>query len=65
MACETGAVVEAVVCEGEDTCAGFVDPTGVITALVPLDGIVCVSFCKFGGLVTVSDALATFNAATT
>jgi len=54
MACETGAAVEAAVCEGEDTCAGFGDPTRVITAPIPLDGIVCVSLFEFGGLVTVT-----------
>jgi len=50
------------VCEGEDTCAGFVDPAGVITTLVLLDGIECVPPCETGGLVAVSDALAAFDA---
>jgi len=63
MACETGAALEAAVCEGEDTCAGFVDSTGVIIVFVPLDGIVYVSFCEFGGLVTNSVTLATFDVA--
>jgi len=63
MACETGAAVDAAVCEREDTCVGFVDPAGVIIAPVPLTGIVCVSFFEFGGLVNVSDELATFDAA--
>ena len=63
MACETEAPVEAVVCERKDTCAGFGDPTGVITVTVPLDGIVFVSLCVFCGLVTISDALVTLDVA--
>ena len=63
MAYEIGAVIEAVVCEGEDTCAGLVDPTGVITALVLLDGIECVPPCEPGGFVVVSDVLVAFNVA--
>jgi len=63
MACETRAVVEAVVCAGEDTWAGIVDPVNVIAGLALLDGIHCVPPCDNGGLVAVSDALAAFDAA--
>jgi len=64
MACEIGAVIEATVCEGKDTCAGFVDSTGDTTAPVLLDGIECVPPCETGGLVVVSNALAAFDAVT-
>ena len=61
MACEIGGVIEAAMCEGEDTCAGLVNPTCVITTPVLLDGIECVPLGETGGLVAVSDALAAFN----
>jgi len=63
MACETGAVVEAVMCAGEDTWAGIVDSVNVIVGLVLLDGIDCVPPYDKGRLVAVSDTLAAFDAA--
>jgi len=57
MAYETGAVIEADMCAGEDTWAGIVDPVNVITGLVLLDEIDCVPAWDNGGLVVVSDAL--------
>jgi len=63
MACETGAVLEAAVCAGEDTWAGIVDPVNVMVGLVLLDGIDCVPPCDYGGLAAVSDAMAAFDVA--
>ena len=63
MACETGAVVEAAVCAGEDTWAGIVDLVNVITGLILLGGIDCVPPCDNGRSVAMSDALAAFDVA--
>jgi len=62
MACEIGAVVVTPLCERGDTCAGFVNPTSVITSPVLLDGIECVPPCEIGGFIDVSDVLAAFDA---
>jgi len=49
--------------ESNHLWAGIVDPVNVIVGLVLLNGIDCVPPCDNGGLVAVSDTLATFDAA--